>query len=59
MELTEVGNWIFDNTTWIFSGIGVFILGFFITKKIRNKKSQIIKNNSSGIQAGRDVNIKK
>ncbi len=57
MELTEIINWITDNVTWIFSGIGVFILGFFITKKVRKKNSQTIRNNSSGIQAGRDVNV--
>jgi hypothetical protein len=50
---------IIDQIPWIFSGIGVFIIGLFITKKVlKNKKhQQNILKNSMGIQAGRDVNI--
>lgn len=56
--MNEIVNWIETNIPWIFSGIGVFIIGLLIFKK-SNKKSnkQTIKNNSSGIQAGRDVKI--
>lgn len=50
---------ILNNIQWIFSGIGVFILGFFVTRKIiqGKKVNQKIGNNSTGIQVGRDVNI--
>ena len=47
-----------DNIPWIFSGIGVFIIGLFVCKKtLNNTKNQTIKNNSCGIQAGRDINV--
>lgn len=59
--MTGFVNFLSENVQWIFSGIGVFVLGFFITKKVIKNKSQTIKNKSTGIQAGRDVkiNIKK
>jgi uncharacterized membrane protein YjfL (UPF0719 family) len=57
MNITEITKWIVENSTWIFSGIGVFILGFFITKKVMNKNKQTIKNSSTGIQAGGNVKI--
>lgn len=54
-------DFILKNSEWIFSGIGVFLLSFFlIRKKVKpnkNKVRQKIKNHSVGIQAGRDVNI--
>jgi len=59
MEINEIINWIKDNYSWFFSGLGVFVLGFLITKKVSNRNSQTIKNNSSGIQAGRNVKITK
>ncbi len=50
---------LFDNIPWIFSGIGVFLLGLFITvkvsKKPANKQKQVVKNNSIGIQSGNNV----
>lgn len=52
-------NWIVSNIPWIFSGIGVFIIGLFIYKNGKQKKNrQVIKKNSTGIQAGRDIKIK-
>jgi len=57
MEITEITNWITDNYTWFFSGIGVFIIGLFITRKAIKKNRQVIKNNSTGIQAGGNVKI--
>lgn len=56
-------NWIIENKEWIFSGIGVFILGFIFTIfKKKNKKNRSIKmkqksgSNSTNIQIGRDYN---
>lgn len=53
-------DFILKNIQWIFSGIGVFILGFIFTKRImrKTKINQKIKHDSIGIQAGRDVNIR-
>jgi hypothetical protein len=51
---------IMNNYEWIFSGIGVFVLGLFIYRKTTNlsvKQKQKIRNNSTGIQANGDVNI--
>jgi len=58
--MNDIVNWIESNIPWIFSGIGVFIVGLFIYKKNnKNSNKQTIKNNSSGIQAGRNVKINK
>ena len=51
---------IINNKEWVFSGIGVFILGLIVTlltKKNSNKISQKQKsgNNSTNIQAGGNV----
>lgn len=53
----EIVDWILNNVEWVFSGIGVFILGFFIYRRNGKKNKQIVKNFSSGIIAGRDVKI--
>jgi hypothetical protein len=56
--MEEILNWIIKNSTWIFSGIGVFVLGLFIYNRAKKKRiSQRIGNKSFGIQAGRDVKI--
>ena len=57
--MEEIIDYIVREKDWIFSGIGVFILGFFIYKKSKTSKKmkQKIKNNSFGIQADGDVNI--
>ncbi|MDD4528221.1 MAG: hypothetical protein PHF25_09395 [Candidatus Margulisbacteria bacterium] len=47
-----------NNYEWIFSGIGVFIISLFLIRKYKGQK-QKVGNNSVGIQAGRDVKIKK
>ena len=59
MNISEILKWIVDNMEWIFSGIGISILGLLINKNIQNKRSQVIKGKSSGMQAGRDINIKR
>ncbi|WP_396188411.1 hypothetical protein [Flavobacterium sp.] len=53
-------NFVIKEKEWIFSGIGVFVLGLFIYGKTTNlsvKQKQKIRNNSTGIQANGDVNI--
>jgi hypothetical protein len=58
MEL--IINFINEEKEWIFSGIGVFVLGLFIygkSSKSSVKQKQKIGNNSTGIQANGDVNV--
>ena len=55
-------NWIISNAEWIFSGIGVsilgIILGFFIKKNKENKTQNITSGkNSTNIQGGKNVNV--
>ncbi|WP_373330684.1 hypothetical protein [Salmonirosea aquatica] len=55
-------NWIIDNKEWIFSGIGVFIIGIVITFMTRERKNKSVKmkqksgSNSKNIQIGGDYN---
>ena len=53
----EIWKWCSENVTWVFSGIGVFIISLLIGRAVVRKNSQVIKEKSSGIQAGRDVKI--
>ena len=56
--MEEILSWIIDKINWIFSGIGVFILGLFINNRAKKKRvSQEIKNKSFGIQAGKNIRI--
>lgn len=56
-------NWIIENADWMFSGIGVAILGalvgLFVKKKLNDKNSQTINagNNSTNIQGGENVSV--
>lgn len=35
--MEEIIEWIIQNKEWVFSGIGVFVLGLFLSKKnVRN-----------------------
>lgn len=55
-------DWITNNKEWIFSGLGISVLGLLIkifTKITNNKNIQKIKNNSNGIQIGGNLNIKR
>lgn len=46
--------WILNNTEWVFSGIGVFVLGFFFVKsKYSIKQTQKGGDNSTNIQIGK------
>jgi hypothetical protein len=52
--------WFLNNKEWIFSGIGVFLLGLIINIVFRKKSiKQIQKSgkNSKNYQAGGDINI--
>lgn len=56
--------WIIENKEWIFSGIGIFILGiiinFFIKKNSRSfSQRQKSGDNSTNIQIGGNVEINK
>jgi len=55
--MNELLKWCGENAKWVFSGIGVFIISIFVGWVAVRKHSQVIKENSSGIQAGRDVKI--
>lgn len=53
-------NWIIENKEWVFSGIGIFIIGLIISIfKIRNSRNSIRMkqksgSNSTNIQIGGD-----
>lgn len=52
--------WLLKNKDWIFSGIGVSIIGIFASWLFRrNKSSQTQKagNNSANYQAGGDIKV--
>lgn len=62
----QVISWILDNLEWFFSGIGVFVLGLFITKFSRSSKkesstrvnqSRSLSRNQGSVVAGRDIII--
>ncbi|MCQ2754767.1 MAG: hypothetical protein MJ231_06940 [bacterium] len=57
--MRTVLNWLITNKEWVFSGIGIFIIGLFFTSKAvkRNKQKQKLGDNSFGIQANGDVKI--
>lgn len=54
--------WIIANKEWIFSGIGVFIIGLVISLLRKNQKKKTVKmnqksgSNSNNIQVGGDYN---
>ncbi|WP_405176363.1 hypothetical protein MHI27_12025 [Paenibacillus sp. FSL H8-0261] len=58
-------NWIADNKDWIFSGVGVMVLGiigFFVKRFLDKEKKQSGQsiasgNNSNNVQGGNDVNV--
>ena len=58
-------NWLIENKEWIFSGVGVFVLGLVVTYLVSRPKtgSQTQKqksgSNSKNYQAGGDINIGK
>ena len=54
MKIVKV---IIDSLPWIFSGVGVFVLGLIIKKEVVNRQNQKVSKESKGYQAGRDINI--
>mgnify|MGYP001350267401 CR=1 FL=1 len=48
-------SWFINNKEWIFSGIGIFILGLFIRRAFKNKVQRSGKN-SINLMADRDIN---
>lgn len=52
-------DFIQEHITWVFSGIGVFILSVFWGIKRLKKNNNKIKNGDNNIQSGRDTIIKK
>ena len=55
--MKQILDFFTNNYEWIFSGIGVFIISFFVIRKSK-EQNQKVGSNSNGIQAGRDVKIK-
>ncbi len=56
--------WIWNNKEWVFSGIGVFIIGLIITLFIKKNSKKITQkqksgNNSTNFQIGGNVEINK
>lgn len=54
--------WIVDNKEWLFSGVGLIIVGWvgrLFFKKTYSSSTQTIRSgdSSTSVQAGRDVNI--
>ncbi|WP_143518709.1 hypothetical protein [Pseudomonas lundensis] len=58
-------NYIVENTSWIFSGIGIFALsGLIALIKFRNREkgnsqTQNISGGSTGYQSGKNINLNK
>lgn len=62
----QVISWIVNNATWVFSGIGVFVLSCLVAWLSRPSKKEVSKNthqssslsgNSGSVVAGRDIII--
>lgn len=50
-------DWFIANKEWVFSGIGIAIISFFIRKSKNQKQTQKSGNNSINIQVGKNLNI--
>lgn len=49
-------DWLVKNTEWVFSGIGVAVLGWLISlRKSRTDVDQSVKNSSNVTQVGGNV----
>lgn len=54
-------DWILNNKEWLFSGIGLSVLGiigYMFKKQKNNVQKQKSKHSSTQIQGGRDVSVK-
>jgi len=56
LEGEKMISWLIENKEWIFSGIGIFIIGFIIQKTSGNKL-QIGGKNTKNLMADGDINI--
>ncbi|WP_228052530.1 hypothetical protein [Nodosilinea sp. LEGE 07298] len=60
--MDKLMQWFNDNKEWVFSGIGLSVIGliwkFFFKDKSSSSRSQTIRSgrNSTNFQAGRDIN---
>ena len=51
-------DWLIKNAEWVFSGIGVAILGWLISlRKSRGAVGQTVKNSSNVTQVGGDLTV--
>lgn len=63
--MANLMQWMNDNKEWIFSGIGLAVIGliwkFLFKEKSSSGRSQTIRSgrNSTNFQAGRDINTNK
>ena len=53
MSMTEIGGWIVENRQWLFSGLGIVLLGV-VAKLFLKRRSGTIQTQRSG---DRSVNI--
>jgi hypothetical protein len=65
-QMMKTLQWLWDNKTWLFSGIGVIILGFLVRalaglfkkpSQGATSQTQKAKAGTSVLQAGRDINL--
>lgn len=49
--------WLIENMEWVFSGIGVAVIGWFFTRKSGVKQSIKSGDDSINIQSGRDSKV--
>lgn len=54
-------DWIIENKEWLFSGVGISIIGLIYYLIVKNKRNKVQKQkagkNSTNVQAGGDINI--
>lgn len=56
--MRDIMDWLIKNSEWVFSGIGVAILGLFFTlRKSRAGIKQSVKNSSNVTQVGGNVTV--
>lgn len=60
--MEEFVAWVLDNKTWLFSGVGVAVVGWaarlaYLKRRASSTQSIRSGDSSTNIQAARDVNI--
>ena len=61
--MEEFLEWIFDNKEWLFSGVGLTVVGWlvrviFMKRQASSTQSIVSGDSSKNVQAGRDVSIR-